>query len=72
MKHYGPEEVPVWGWFLIAIILLTQSSILYIQAKKIGKAPWLWGILGLVQFPVPSIIFMILWKKVWKRKYFKT
>lgn len=68
MKHYGPEEVPIWGWVLIAMILLIQSSILYIQAKKIGKAPWLWGILGLVQFPVPSIIFMILWKTVWKRR----
>lgn len=68
MKHYGPEEMPLWGWLLVVLLLVTQSSILFLKARKIGKAPWLWGVVGLIQFPVPSIIFFILWKTVWTRK----
>ncbi|ARI78322.1 sigma-Y antisigma factor component [Halobacillus mangrovi] len=66
MTHYGPEEIPIWGIILIALLLLTQSSILFIKARRIGKVPWLWGIVGLIQFPVPSIVFWILLKTAWK------
>lgn len=66
MKHYGPEEIPVWGWGIIAAILITQSTLLFIQAKKRGRAPWLWGLVGLIQFPVPTIVFIILCQTIWK------
>ncbi|ASF38451.1 sigma-Y antisigma factor component [Halobacillus halophilus] len=68
MKHYGPEEIPLWGILLIGIILITQGSILYIKARKRGKAPWLWGIIGLIQFPIPSLVYLILTKTVWSEK----
>ncbi|QAS51896.1 sigma-Y antisigma factor component [Halobacillus litoralis] len=67
MKYYGPEEIPLWGFILIGMILITQSSVLFLKAKKRGKVPWLWGLVGLIQFPVPSIVFFILTRTAWRK-----
>lgn len=42
---------------LVAAILITQGTILFVQAKKRNRAAWLWGLAGLIQFPWPSIVF---------------
>ncbi|QHT45813.1 sigma-Y antisigma factor component [Halobacillus sp. ACCC02827] len=66
MKQYGPEDIPLWGFLLLGTVLLTQSSILFIKARRIDKAPWFWGLIGIIQFPVPSILFFILRRTVWR------
>ncbi|ELK48857.1 UNVERIFIED_CONTAM: sigma-Y antisigma factor component [Halobacillus marinus] len=66
MKQYGPEDIPLWGFLLLGAVLLTQSSILFIKARRIDKAPWFWGLIGIIQFPVPSILFFILRRTVWR------
>ncbi|PLS17571.1 sigma-Y antisigma factor component [Bacillus sp. M6-12] len=52
----------------VALILLAQSVFLFINAKKHGHNYWLWGILGLVQAPVPTIIYMLFVRKIMKKK----
>ncbi|KRG16518.1 Negative regulatory protein yxlD [Virgibacillus soli] len=42
---------------LVSPILLTQSILLFIDAKKKGSYAWVWGILGLLQFPCPTIFY---------------
>jgi hypothetical protein len=49
------------------IILITQGTIIFRDAmKKNIPNPWLWGIIGLVQAPWPTIIYLI-----YRRIYFK-
>ncbi|MBO0991787.1 transcriptional regulator [Bacillus sp. SD088] len=44
--------------FLFALpVLLTQSILLFIDAKKKGAYAWAWGIWGLLQFPCPPIFY---------------
>ncbi|MTT32891.1 transcriptional regulator [Terrilactibacillus sp. BCM23-1] len=42
---------------LAAIILLTQGTLLFLDARKRQRHAWLWGIVGLIQFPVPSLVY---------------
>ncbi|KMJ57355.1 Negative regulatory protein yxlD [Bacillus sp. LL01] len=40
-------------------VLLTQSILLFIDAKKKGSYAWFWGIWGLIQFPLPTVFYLI-------------
>jgi len=42
---------------LLSPILLTQSILLFIDAKKRNSYAWFWGIWGLIQFPLPAIFY---------------
>jgi|GEM_PF-269603 len=51
-----------WVFFLIPIavsILLFQSTWLFLDAQKKGHSEWFWGILGLIQFPLPLFIYLL-------------
>lgn len=45
---------------LVFIILITQSITLFTNAKKRNRSAWLWGLLGMIQFPWPSVFFYFL------------
>lgn len=45
---------------LVFITLIIQSIILFTKAKKRNRSAWLWGLLGMIQFPWPSIFFYFL------------
>ncbi|PGS52013.1 transcriptional regulator [Bacillus sp. AFS041924] len=45
---------------LVFIILIAQSITLFTKAKKRNRSAWLWGLLGIIQFPWPSIFFYFL------------
>ncbi|QKE75889.1 transcriptional regulator [Arthrobacter citreus] len=45
---------------LVFIVLITQSIMLFTKAKKRNRSAWLWGLLGIIQFPWPSIFFYFL------------
>lgn len=42
---------------LVSPIMITQSTLLFIDAKKKGAKAWFWGIWGLLQCPMPSIFY---------------
>ncbi|MET3193474.1 transcriptional regulator [Bacillus sp. OAE603] len=45
---------------LVFIILISQSILLFTNAKKRNRSSWLWGLVGMIQFPFPSIFFYFL------------
>ncbi|MFD4703827.1 transcriptional regulator [Gottfriedia sp. NPDC058432] len=45
---------------LVFTILIIQSITLFTKAKKRNRSAWLWGLLGMIQFPWPSIFFYFL------------
>ncbi|MEH7401626.1 transcriptional regulator [Gottfriedia acidiceleris] len=45
---------------LVFTILITQSITLFTKAKKRNRSAWLWGLLGMIQFPWPSLFFYFL------------
>jgi hypothetical protein len=51
------------------IILITQGTLIFRDAmKKNIPYPWIWGIMGLVQAPWPTIIYLIYRKRYFKKK----
>jgi hypothetical protein len=60
---------PTFGLiFIVAVILLSQSIFLFINAKKHQHNYWLWGILGLIQAPFPTIVYLVFVRRVWERE----
>ncbi|MDG5473856.1 sigmaY antisigma factor component [Jeotgalibacillus sp. ET6] len=57
------KEVPIVFFILLAIILLAQSIYLFIDARKRGHARWFWGLWGMIQTPMPIVVYL-LWSRV--------
>lgn len=55
-----PEDVPWWGWVLLGLLLLAQGTWLFLDARRRGARPWLWGLLGLIQFPMPALLYWFI------------
>lgn len=53
-------EMPWYGWVGVAAVLLTQGTWLFLDARKRGARPWLWGLLGLIQAPMPLLFYYLL------------
>ncbi|WP_020618232.1 hypothetical protein [Paenibacillus daejeonensis] len=67
MKNPSLEElqaVPWYMWGILGVALLTQGISLFIDARKRGSYPWFWGIWGLIQFPTPTVIYLLAVRKV--------
>lgn len=54
---------------LVIPVLLAQGIWLYIDAKRRGTYAWAWGIVGLIQFPTPLLLYYIFIIRKDKRRY---
>ena len=62
------EEITLPLLVFVAVILISQSTFLFINARKHGHNYWFWGIIGLIQAPVPTIVYLIFVRKIWRRR----
>lgn len=62
------NEMPLYLWILVAAILLTQATWLFIDARKRNANQWFWGIIGLIQCPLPLIFYLFIVRKIYKRR----
>jgi hypothetical protein len=53
---------------LIVAILLLQSICLFLDARKRNHNYWLWGIVGLIQAPMPTLFYLIFIRKIFQKK----
>lgn len=61
------NTIPPLFLVFIALLLIGQSSWMFIDARKRGHNAWLWGFLGLIQFPTYLIIYLIFARKIFKK-----
>lgn len=54
---------------LLLPIMLTQSILLFMDAKKKGAYAWFWGIWGLIQFPLPTVFYYFIVIRPYRKKY---
>ncbi|QED47103.1 hypothetical protein [Cytobacillus dafuensis] len=62
------EEISVPLLIVVAVILISQSIFLFSNARKHGHNYWLWGILGLIQAPMPTLVYLYFVRKLWHKK----
>jgi hypothetical protein len=53
---------------LVAGILMMQSIFLFLDARKRNHNYWLWGIVGLIQAPMPTLFYLIFVRKIFNKK----
>ena len=53
-------------WFLIGAALLTQSTLIFLSAKKRGANAWFWGFVGFLNIPSGVILYYIF--VIWPEK----
>jgi hypothetical protein len=56
---------------LVAGILLLQSTYLFLDARKRNFNYWLWGIVGLIQAPMPTLFYLIFVRKIFRKNQIK-
>lgn len=65
MNHEDWDKLPLWAWIGIALILLTQSTWLFVDARRrSARYPWFWGIWGIIQAPMPLIVYLFAVRKI--------
>jgi hypothetical protein len=53
---------------IVAAILLIQSIFLFLDARKRNHNYWLWGILGLIQAPMPTLFYLVFIRKIFRKR----
>lgn len=57
----------VWFWLMVAAVLVTQSTWLFVDARKRGRGYWFWGLWGLIQCPLPLVAYWLFVRRgLWK------
>jgi hypothetical protein len=66
MRETNVSDLPWFAWVAVALLLLGQGTWLFLDARRRRARPWLWGLLGLVQFPMPLVlywVFVVRWSR---------
>jgi hypothetical protein len=53
---------------LVAAVLLLQSIFLFLDARKRNHNYWLWGIIGLIQAPMPTLFYLLFVRKIFRKR----
>lgn len=62
------DKIPLPIIILIIVLLISQSLFLFQDARKRNLHPWFWGIWGMFSLPLPTILYLIIERKVLKNK----
>ncbi|OXS52353.1 hypothetical protein B1A99_34325 [Cohnella sp. CIP 111063] len=47
-------------WLGLGMLLLAQSTGLFLHARSRGRKAWFWGLWGLTNFPSPLVTYALL------------
>lgn len=61
------DVFPPYVWAIVILLLLSQGTWMFLDAKKRGHNYWLWGTLGLIQFPTYLLIYLIFARKIFSK-----
>ncbi|HUC93040.1 MAG TPA: sigmaY antisigma factor component [Paenibacillus sp.] len=61
------RDLPLWLLIVLPVILLSQATWLFLDARKRAKYPWFWGLWGLIQTPMPFILYWLIVRIDWKK-----
>lgn len=54
------NNVPWWGWVILAVLLLSQAVYIFNDARKRGLNAWAWGAYGLLNVPSSLIVYYLV------------
>ncbi|MDQ0091246.1 thiol:disulfide interchange protein [Paenibacillus anaericanus] len=54
------ETPSVWLWIVVGLLLLSQGTWIFIDARKRGRRAWLWGLWGIINCPTSLIVYLLI------------
>ncbi|WP_066068271.1 sigma-Y antisigma factor component [Neobacillus soli] len=61
------KDIPLFIPIVVVVILLLQSIYLFMNARKHNHNYWLWGIVGLIQAPMPTLFYLLFVRKIFHK-----
>ncbi len=61
------KTIEIGTIILVVIILIAQSTWLFLDARKRGHNYWFWGLIGLIQAPWPTVFYLLFARKINRR-----
>lgn len=61
------RDIPLLLLILLPIVLIAQSTWLFLDARRRGRFPWFWGIWGLLQTPMPLLLYLLIFRVDWSK-----
>lgn len=61
-------NLPLWSLPILFILLFSEAAWLFLDARKRGANPWLWGLWALTSFPTPLLVYLIVVRKIFAKK----
>lgn len=58
--RYSLAEIPPVLLVFLALLLLFQGTWIFLDARKRGRFPWLWGLWGITSVPGPLLIYWLV------------
>lgn len=63
------NQLPLIFWIVLSLVLITQGTWLFLDARKHSRIPWFWGLWGLIYFPLPLVLYGLIVRKAHRRLY---
>ncbi|WP_375104001.1 hypothetical protein ACDZ28_03440 [Paenibacillus sp. RS8] len=54
------QDVPLWLWILIAVLLMLQGTFLFRDARRRGRKAWFWGLWAITTVPSPVLVYILV------------
>jgi hypothetical protein len=54
------QNVPLWLWLLIAVLLMLQGTLLFRDARRRGRKAWFWGLWAITTVPSPALVYLLV------------
>ncbi|HEY4430535.1 MAG TPA: hypothetical protein VGN87_05795 [Paenibacillus sp.] len=54
------QDVPLWAWLLIAVLLMLQGTLLFRDARRRGRKAWFWGLWAITTVPSPALVYLFV------------
>ncbi|OMD38349.1 hypothetical protein [Paenibacillus odorifer] len=54
------QDVPLWLWLLIAVLLMLQGTFLFRDARRRGRKAWFWGLWAITTVPSPTLVYLLV------------
>ena len=61
------QALPLWLLIAIPAALFVQSTWLFLDARKRSRFPWFWALWGLIQIPMPLLLYWLIHRVDWRR-----
>jgi len=59
--------LPWYVWVILPPVLFAQGTWLFVDARRRYSFPWFWGLWGMISFPLPIVLYLLIVRRMDRR-----